>query len=161
MADWQWETDDDFYRPLEMDLRMRLYYRQHLQHDNVIEADIEKITPPHITVDWEATECSYDRLQELFNGILKVEKKLVTGDFHRGPSMDILAKWRGIHSRATPARFRRRSRAPKRYVGISHYGCCESGRSVRPLVEAQSCRHEPCRLQEWVRVAREEAEAAA
>jgi len=100
MADWQWETEDDFYRPLEMDLRMRLYYRQHLEDDNFIEpvvfspveyhstgygldaariesslhkgsyriepvikteADIEKIKPPHITVDWEATGRSYAR----------------------------------------------------------------------------------------------------
>jgi hypothetical protein len=36
-ADWQWRTEDGFYRSLERDLRMRLYYVEHLKDDSVVE----------------------------------------------------------------------------------------------------------------------------
>ncbi len=59
------------------------------------EGDIDKIqTNPEVWVDWEDTEDRYQRLCELYDGILKVEK--------RGPSffwltvMDQFIQWRGV-----------------------------------------------------------------
>ena len=59
------------------------------------ESDIDKIqTNPQVSVDWEQTEGNYERLCELYDGTLRVEK--------RGPGffwltvMDTFIRWRGI-----------------------------------------------------------------
>ncbi len=59
------------------------------------ESDIDKIqTEPQVSVDWEETEKRYERLCDLYDGVLKVEK--------RGPNffwltvMDQFIRWRGI-----------------------------------------------------------------
>jgi len=117
----------------EYDLRVRLYYWEHMQDDNVIEpivqspivmhntgwgvqteitrpeeacgahhydpvlqdeSDVEKIQIPQITVDWEATERRFEQIQELFDGILTVEKQ---GRSNYGMSpLDQYATLRGI-----------------------------------------------------------------
>ncbi|MBI3948769.1 MAG: hypothetical protein HY321_22865 [Armatimonadetes bacterium] len=61
----------------------------------VEERDIEKIqTEAHIRVDWEETERRYERLCDVFGGILRVEKQ---GPNRFGFSpMDQFIKWRGI-----------------------------------------------------------------
>ena len=59
------------------------------------EEDVEKIqTEATPSVDWEETENRYERLSDLYDGILRVEK--------RGPAffwfspMDLFSQWRGI-----------------------------------------------------------------
>jgi hypothetical protein len=59
------------------------------------ESDIDKIqTNPQVWVDWEHTEQNYERLSDLYDGTMRVEK--------RGPSffwltvMDTFIRWRGI-----------------------------------------------------------------
>jgi len=61
----------------------------------VAEGDIEKIqTRPTLSVDWEATERRYERLCELYDGILQVEKR--GPDFFWFSPMDRFIQWRGI-----------------------------------------------------------------
>jgi hypothetical protein len=59
------------------------------------ERDIEKIqTTPEVSIDWEETEQNYDRLCDLYDGILRVEKR--GPDFFWLPVMDWFMQWRGI-----------------------------------------------------------------
>ena len=59
------------------------------------EADVEKIpTEVTLTVDWDETERRYARLCELYDGILRVEKR--GPDFFWLPVMDQFIQWRGI-----------------------------------------------------------------
>ncbi|MBM4086735.1 MAG: hypothetical protein FJ272_18265 [Planctomycetes bacterium] len=59
------------------------------------ERDIEKIqTEPKVTVDWAATETHYQRLCDLYDGILRVEKRGT--DFFWFAPMDNFIQWRGI-----------------------------------------------------------------
>jgi hypothetical protein len=58
------------------------------------EADIEKIKLPEISVDHEATERRFAMLNEIFGGILTVEKR---GSAYNGYAMmDTFASWRGL-----------------------------------------------------------------
>ncbi len=58
------------------------------------EADIEKIRLPEITVDREATDRNFDFLNDLFGGILTVERR---GQAYNGYAiMDMFAQWRGL-----------------------------------------------------------------
>lgn len=122
-----------FWRNVELDLRRRIYYWDHLRDDNVIEPviaapivirggdwgvdlkqtkpddalgayhidpviveddDAEKLKTPTVTVDWDETEKLETRLKEVFEPILRVERR---GKFRGGMCpMDFYAKLRGI-----------------------------------------------------------------
>ncbi|HIE28013.1 TPA: hypothetical protein EYP66_12075 [Candidatus Poribacteria bacterium] len=59
------------------------------------ESDIDKIqTNPQVWVDWEQTERNYERLCELYDGTLQVEKR--GPDFFWLTVMDQFIRWRGI-----------------------------------------------------------------
>ena len=59
------------------------------------EKDIDLInTNPEVSVDWEETDRGYNRLRELYDGILRVEKKGV--DFIWVSLIDTVIQWRGI-----------------------------------------------------------------
>ena len=59
------------------------------------ESDIDKIqTNPQVWVDWEATEQNYERLCDLYDGTLRVEKR--GPDFFWLTVMDTFIQWRGI-----------------------------------------------------------------
>lgn len=58
------------------------------------EADIEKISYPNISVDFDATERRYAGLKDIFGDILGVEKQ---GHAFSGVAiMDLFARWRGL-----------------------------------------------------------------
>ena len=59
------------------------------------ESDIDKIqTDPEVRVDWDETERNYERLCDLYGGILRVEKR--GPDFFWLTVMDRFMTWRGI-----------------------------------------------------------------
>ncbi|HJN17893.1 MAG TPA: hypothetical protein QGH10_20505 [Armatimonadota bacterium] len=59
------------------------------------DADPEKIIAmPEVSVDWDATEQTYERLSELYDGIMPVEKTGLLG--HWFAIMDDLIQWRSI-----------------------------------------------------------------
>jgi len=58
------------------------------------DADPSMITMPTVTVDWEETEKAYERLSDLYDGILTVEKRGVAG--HWFTIMDQFIMWRDI-----------------------------------------------------------------
>ena len=59
------------------------------------ESDIEMIQPePKIHVDWERTESEYNRMLEVYDGILTVRKKGL--DFVWFGLVDTFIRWRGI-----------------------------------------------------------------
>lgn len=59
------------------------------------ESDLDNIqTEPHLWVDWEETDRQYARLCDLYDGILRVEKR--GPDFFWLPVMDTFIQWRGI-----------------------------------------------------------------
>lgn len=59
------------------------------------EKDIDKIqTDPKVWVDWEQTEKNYEQLCELYDGVLKIEKR--GRDFFWFSMMDTFIRWRGI-----------------------------------------------------------------
>ena len=58
------------------------------------ESDIEKIKPPVITYNKEATEHNYNRMVDIFGDILKVEKRGRTGFGYA--SWDDLVMWWGV-----------------------------------------------------------------
>jgi hypothetical protein len=62
----------------------------------VEERDIEMIQtdPPDVSVDWETTDRTRQRMEEILDGILKVE--LVGHDCIRVMPMDFFIRWRGI-----------------------------------------------------------------
>ena len=68
----------------------------HAYHSVIVsEEDIDRIqTESKLSVDWEETERRYERLSDLYDGTLRVEK--------RGPAffwfspMDLFSQWRGI-----------------------------------------------------------------
>ena len=61
----------------------------------VEEEDIDKIqTEPELSVDWEETERRYERLCDLYDGALRVEKR--GPDFFWFGPMDQFIQWRGI-----------------------------------------------------------------
>jgi len=61
----------------------------------VEEKDIEKIqTEPQWSPDWEQTELNYQRLCDIYDGILRVEKRGT--DFFWFAPMDTFIEWRGI-----------------------------------------------------------------
>ena len=59
------------------------------------ESDIDNIqTDPQVSVDWEETERRYERLCDLYDGILQVEKR---GQSFMWPTvMDAFINWRGV-----------------------------------------------------------------
>jgi hypothetical protein len=59
-------------------------------------ADPDMIPMPKVTVDWEGTERNYQRLCEIYDGILTVEKRGVAG--HWFSIMDQFIQWRGLHN---------------------------------------------------------------
>ena len=118
---------------LERDLRLRLYYHQHLPDDNVIEpvivsplvirttgwglgldttepdedtgarhynavirteTDIDSLTPPQVTIDWEQSRTDFEELQEMFGDVITVEQR-GCANCGRAP-MDQYAQWRGL-----------------------------------------------------------------
>jgi len=123
----------EFARNYERDLRMRIYYAEHLPADNVIEpvvaspivmhdsgwgitgrttrpaeptgayhidtviedeSDVDSIRIPEVTVDWEDTRRRHEAAQELFGGILTVER---VGQANYGLApLDHYAALRGI-----------------------------------------------------------------
>ena len=60
------------------------------------EFDPGQMTLPRITVDWDATERSYQQRQELFGDILTVEKTLGWVGHHGFAPLDTLLNWCGI-----------------------------------------------------------------
>lgn len=61
----------------------------------VSEGDVEKIrTDPELSVDWVETERRYQRLCDLYDGALRVEKR--GPDFYWFSPMDRFIQWRGI-----------------------------------------------------------------
>jgi len=67
------------------------------QFHSVIEdhADPQQMIPmPEVNVDWEATERTYERLSDIYDGILEVEKRGVAG--HWFAIMDDFIQWRSI-----------------------------------------------------------------
>jgi len=129
----QLETEGEFARGQELQLRRTLYHWDHMRDDHVYEAtipcpfaiaqtgmgiEVEATRPDHVfgarqyhtviedsadpgmiplpvvTVDWEQTERNWERLCELYDGILTVEKRGVIG--HWFAIMDQFIQWRGI-----------------------------------------------------------------
>ena len=68
----------------------------HAYHPVIIsEEDIDKIqTRAELSVDWEETERRFDRLSDLYDGTLRVEKR--GPDFFWFYPMDQFIQWRGI-----------------------------------------------------------------
>ena len=68
----------------------------HAFHPVIVdEKDIEKIqTEPDLSVDWDDTERRYQRLCDLYDGVLRVEKR--GPDFFWFGPMDQFIRWRGI-----------------------------------------------------------------
>lgn len=66
------------------------------RYNTVIEddADPSVIPRPTVTVDWEETERQYQRLSELYDGVLAVEKRGVAGLWFA--VMDQFIQWRGL-----------------------------------------------------------------
>jgi hypothetical protein len=67
----------------------------------VDERDVEKIQTalPPITLDWAATDRNYQRLCELYDGVLRVQKR--GHSFFWFAPMDTFIKWRGIQQMFT------------------------------------------------------------
>jgi len=63
------------------------------------DADPSMIPMPEVTVDLEATEQNYQRLNDLYGGILNVEKRGVSG--FGFAIMDTFIQWRGLQSMFT------------------------------------------------------------
>jgi len=59
-------------------------------------AELERITPPRVTVDWDATARKVETVREIFDGILRVETTLYWGNNIGFAPMDMLAIWRGF-----------------------------------------------------------------
>lgn len=57
-------------------------------------ADVDKITTPEITPDWEATERNCTRMAETFEGVIGVEKRGVVHEWCA--AWDNLVRWYGI-----------------------------------------------------------------
>ena len=60
------------------------------------EADIEKITIPQVTIDWQATAAQEAALNDLFGGLLRIEKSGGWGGHWGFSPMDTFATWRGL-----------------------------------------------------------------
>jgi hypothetical protein len=60
------------------------------------DADPAMIPMPTVTVDWQETERTYERLCDLYDGILTVEKRGIAG--HWFAIMDQFVVWRGIQT---------------------------------------------------------------
>lgn len=58
--------------------------------------DPSMIKMPEVTIDWEATERTYEQLCEIYDGILSVEKRGVIG--HWFAIIDQFVQWRGIEN---------------------------------------------------------------
>ncbi len=71
------------------------------KYNTVIEDDAEPsiIPMPTVTVDWEETERNYQRLCEIYDGILTVEKRGAVG--YGFAIMDNFIQWRGIDNTFT------------------------------------------------------------
>jgi len=132
------ETQDEFARSQEWNLRTTLYHWDHMRDDHVYEAklycpivisqtdmgieidatrpdhefgaarynpildddaDPEMIPMPTLTVDWEETERNYQRLCELYDGILAVQKRGVSRFWFS--IMDLFIQWRGLQNAFT------------------------------------------------------------
>lgn len=132
------ETEDEFARQQEWNLRATLYHWDHMPDDHVYEARVyspvvvrdtgmglrtQATAPDHVfgashynciieddadpgvvplptvTVDHDETEFSHQRLCELYDGILTVEKRGVSG--HWFSVMDQFIQWRGIQKAFT------------------------------------------------------------
>jgi len=132
------ETEDEFARKQEWNLRATLYHWEHMRDDHVYQAAIHSpiavrdtgmgiqgdatvpdhvfgarhyncvleddadptmIPMPEVTVDWEASEQHYQRLCQLYDGILNVEKRGVAG--HWFAIMDQFLQWRDIDNMFT------------------------------------------------------------
>ena len=72
-----------------------------VKYNTVIEDDAEPsiIPMPTVTVDWEETERNYQRLCEIYDGILTVEKRGAAG--YGFAIMDNFIQWRGLDNTFT------------------------------------------------------------
>jgi hypothetical protein len=132
------ESEDNFARGQEWNLRAMLYHWDHMRDDTVYEAkvyfpivvketgmgigtdatrpnhvfgaakynsviaddaDPSMIPMPTVTVDWDATEQNYQRFSEIYDGILKVEKRGYAG--YGFAIMDSFIQWRGLQNTFT------------------------------------------------------------
>lgn len=66
----------------------------HFESVIVEESDLDKLHPPQVTVDWEATEQRYQQTCEVFDGILPVEMQ--TTGATRYALVDLFSQWRGL-----------------------------------------------------------------
>jgi len=69
------------------------------RHYNTVlegKADLERIRLPKLTIDREATDRDFTAAQELFDGILDVERSVHWGNNYGLAPMDTLGMWRGF-----------------------------------------------------------------
>ena len=72
------------------------------RHFNTIledDADPEMIKMPEVTVDWEKTERNYQRMCEIYDGVIPVEKRGVSRYWFA--IMDNFIRWRGLEKTFT------------------------------------------------------------
>jgi len=69
---------------------------QNVRWETIINslADVEKIRTPKVTVDWEQTEQNYQRMCEVCDGIIPVEKRGIVTQW--GAPWDQMIHWYGI-----------------------------------------------------------------
>jgi len=119
-ADLELQTESDFARSQEWELRERLYHWDHMRDDHVYDdviycqiVDTEKymfhenhygfvveddaepdIAPAPIKIDWDGAERKYQQMCELYDGILTVKKR---GEWAYGSGvLDHWTVWRGM-----------------------------------------------------------------
>jgi hypothetical protein len=63
------------------------------------DADVDKIEMPEVSVDWEATQRNHDRMAEVFDGIIPVETRGISGTWFA--PWDILIRWYGVQEAMT------------------------------------------------------------
>ena len=90
MHDSGWGVEPEFTAPDEQ--RGAKHYHTVL-HD---EADLDRITLPRLDIDEEGTARTLAAAQELFDGVLEVERTVYWGNNMAMAPMDMLAVWRGF-----------------------------------------------------------------
>ena len=68
------------------------------RYEGVLESfsDLERIRPPRISVDWDATRRREAAMRDVFDGLLDVETAVYWGNNYGAAPMDTLATWRGL-----------------------------------------------------------------
>jgi len=106
--DWVWE--DTIYSPVHLSMSGYGIVADATRPDHVFGAahfntvisekdSPERIPMPTITVDWEQTEKTYQQYGEIYDGILKVQKRGMTFQWYA--PMDTFITWRGIEQTMT------------------------------------------------------------